>query len=116
MRVFLWSFIIFLALVKGEDNTEPLILTPFIKSGQIQQAREHSLVKLKNSLANTTLIDDLPIEILSYSGLLTVDSGCNSNIFFWYFPSTVRYTRLNLQFKMVFTHKYKFSMNLQLLL
>ncbi|KAL0268029.1 UNVERIFIED_CONTAM: hypothetical protein PYX00_010118 [Menopon gallinae] len=53
----------------------PLLLTPYIEAGKIDEARKLALVK------------GLKPEIVSYSGLITVDKVCDSNIFFWFFPS-----------------------------
>ncbi|KAF7288078.1 hypothetical protein GWI33_000131 [Rhynchophorus ferrugineus] len=55
----------------------PLILTPLIEQNKIQEAQNASLVTF-NGFKNFT----------SYSGYLTVDKDYNSNMFFWYFPST----------------------------
>lgn len=57
------------------DPGEPLILTPLIEAGKIEQARSQSYVK--------------PIKdgIVSYSGFFTVNKQYNSNLFFWFFPA-----------------------------
>uniref|UniRef100_UPI00398EB001 probable serine carboxypeptidase CPVL isoform X2 n=1 Tax=Pristiophorus japonicus TaxID=55135 RepID=UPI00398EB001 len=58
------------------DPGKPLFLTPYLESGEIEKARELSLVG--------------PLEgpvVKSYSGYLTVNKTCNSNLFFWFFPA-----------------------------
>lgn len=65
-----------------DDPGKPLILTPFIENGKIQQARNASLVYYKG-FKNVT----------SYSGYLTVDKNYNSNMFFWFFPSEIKYEK-----------------------
>ncbi|XP_046961869.1 venom serine carboxypeptidase-like [Vanessa cardui] len=57
------------------DNGTALILTPFIEKGQIEEARNASIVN-----------SDIFLGYQSYSGFLTVNKTYNSNIFFWYFP------------------------------
>jgi vitellogenic carboxypeptidase-like protein len=60
----------------NDDPGEPLFLTPFIESGQIDQARNLSRVNLKPDYAYP-----------SYSGYLTVNKTLESNLFFWFFPA-----------------------------
>eukprot|EP00062_Callorhinchus_milii_P015095 gi/632964986/ref/XP_007898667.1/ PREDICTED: probable serine carboxypeptidase CPVL [Callorhinchus milii] len=58
------------------DPGKPLMLTPYLEAGEIEKARELSLVG--------------PLEgpvVKSYSGYLTVNKTCNSNLFFWFFPA-----------------------------
>ncbi|KAL0274805.1 UNVERIFIED_CONTAM: hypothetical protein PYX00_002843 [Menopon gallinae] len=56
---------------------EKLILTPYIKSGQIDTARKLAQVP------------PLVGSVQSYSGFLTVDDeSCDSNMFFWFFPAS----------------------------
>ncbi|XP_041041021.1 probable serine carboxypeptidase CPVL isoform X2 [Carcharodon carcharias] len=58
------------------DPGKPLFLTPYLESGEIEKARELSLVG--------------PLEgpaVKSYSGFLTVNKSYNSNLFFWFFPA-----------------------------
>ncbi|XP_066571755.1 putative serine carboxypeptidase CPVL isoform X2 [Amia ocellicauda] len=63
----------------GSDPGKPLFLTPYLESGKIEEARKLSLV------------DPLPGgNVKSYSGYLTVNKTCNSNLFFWFFPAQVR--------------------------
>ena len=50
-------------------------MTPLIKSGKIELARNRSYVK--------PLINN----VVSYSGFFTVDKQYNSNLFFWFFPA-----------------------------
>lgn len=62
-----------------EDVGEPLLLTPLIESGKINEAREKSAV------------EHAEIEgINSYSGYFTVNKDYGSNMFFWFFPAQVR--------------------------
>jgi vitellogenic carboxypeptidase-like protein len=60
----------------NEDPGEPLFLTPYIESGQIDQARNLSRVNLHPDYAYP-----------SYSGYLTVNKTHDSNLFFWFFPA-----------------------------
>ncbi|XP_065202375.1 venom serine carboxypeptidase-like [Planococcus citri] len=55
---------------------DPLILTPLIKKGEINLAREKSYVK------------PLLPNIFSHSGFLTVNESTNSNLFFWFFKQS----------------------------
>nr|CAD7265441.1 unnamed protein product [Timema shepardi] len=59
------------------DPGPPLILTPLIEAGDIQQARNASRV---GSIDQT-------LDLESYSGFFTVDKKYDSNMFFWYFPA-----------------------------
>ncbi|XP_071942895.1 probable serine carboxypeptidase CPVL [Antedon mediterranea] len=59
------------------DPGKPLILTPYIESGNIDEGRKLSLVSTLNST------------IKSYAGYFTVDKTFNSNTFFWFFPAEV---------------------------
>lgn len=63
----------------AQDVGLPLRLTPYIKSGNIEEARALSL------------ITDLSPNITSYSGFFTVDEECDSNMFFWFFPAKNNY-------------------------
>ncbi|VVC99106.1 unnamed protein product [Leptidea sinapis] len=57
------------------DNGTALILTPFIETDQINEAR------------NACKVDPtLFLGVNSYSGFFTVNKTYNSNVFFWYFP------------------------------
>lgn len=58
------------------DPGAPLILTPLIEQGKIQEAVKASEVNF-NGFKN----------VKSYAGYLTVNKNYNSNMFFWYFPS-----------------------------
>ncbi|XP_051872859.1 probable serine carboxypeptidase CPVL isoform X2 [Pristis pectinata] len=60
----------------GVDPGKPLFLTPYLESGQVEKARELSLVGPL----------DGPV-VKSYSGYLTVNKTHNSNLFFWFFPA-----------------------------
>ena len=56
---------------------DPLILTPFIENGELEEARNLSMVKCGYS------------DIVSYTGFFTVNKKYNSNLFFWYIPAQV---------------------------
>ena len=58
------------------DPGEPLFLTPYIESGQLDQARNLSRVNLEPGYSHP-----------SYSGYLTVNKTHDSNLFFWFFPA-----------------------------
>jgi vitellogenic carboxypeptidase-like protein len=60
----------------NDDPGEPLFLTPYLESGQIDQARNLSRVNLQPDYSYP-----------SYSGYLTVNKTHESNLFFWFFPS-----------------------------
>ena len=59
-----------------DDPGQPLFLTPYLESGQIDQARNLSRVNLQ---------PDYPYP--SYAGYLTVNKTHDSNLFFWFFPA-----------------------------
>ena len=59
---------------------EPLFLTPYIQSGDLEAGREAARV-------DSSLLQGLNQEVESYSGLLTVDAPNNGNMFFWFFPA-----------------------------
>ena len=59
-----------------------LILTPYIESGNIEEARNLSRV------SGGPFPEDIP----SYSGFFTVNETYDSNLFFWFFPSEVSFT------------------------
>ncbi|XP_076326712.1 putative serine carboxypeptidase CPVL [Tachypleus tridentatus] len=61
----------------GSETGDPLFLTPLIESGNIEKARQESLVGPLLSAPNIT----------SYAALLTVNKTYNSNMFFWFFPA-----------------------------
>ncbi|RWS01434.1 putative serine carboxypeptidase CPVL-like protein [Dinothrombium tinctorium] len=61
----------------GGDCGEPLFLTPLIENGEIELAKQKSLV---HDIFNHTEFD-------SYSGFLTVNKSFNSNLFFIFFKS-----------------------------
>lgn len=60
------------------DPGSHLFLTPLIKAGEIEKAREEALVHGFDP-------------VISYSGYITVNEEYNSNLYFWYFPSEVLY-------------------------
>lgn len=63
----------------SEDAGEPLLLSPYIDSGKIEEARK--LAEVPAMLPGVT----------SYSGFITVDQACNANMFFWFFPAENNY-------------------------
>jgi vitellogenic carboxypeptidase-like protein len=60
----------------NDDPGQPLFLTPYIESGQIEQAKNLSRVNLQPDYSYP-----------SYSGYFTVNKTLESNIFFWFFPA-----------------------------
>ena len=60
-------------------DTEPLILTPYLASGKIQEAQQLATVKLWRS------------NVTSYSGYFTVNATDDSNMFFWFFPAEIEH-------------------------
>lgn len=71
------------------SSADPLLLTPLLSAGRVEDARKLALVKLRNVTSGSSVGDTLPVEVISYSGLLTVDDACHSTIFFWFFPAMV---------------------------
>ncbi|KAF5282412.1 hypothetical protein FQR65_LT14306 [Abscondita terminalis] len=67
-------------LEKELKSSPPLILTPYIESGNIEEARKLSEVKYEETE-----------DVKSYSGYFTVNEEFNSNLFFWFFPSETDY-------------------------
>lgn len=61
--------------LEGDAAGKTLVLTPYLKVGRASEARSLSLVT------------GLEPNLTSYAGFLTVDEECDSNLFFWYFPS-----------------------------
>lgn len=59
----------------GGNAGEPLILTPYLKSG---------LIELAQNLSRVPLTTKIGFE--SHAGFFTVDAQHNSNLYFWYFP------------------------------
>lgn len=57
------------------DAGSPLILTPYIKQGNIELAQNLSQVQLTEKLG-----------FRSHAGFFTVHNKYNSNLYFWYFP------------------------------
>ncbi|XP_069669042.1 venom serine carboxypeptidase-like [Periplaneta americana] len=64
------------AAVDGDAGSK-LMLTPYIESGNIDEARNLAAVKG----------EPFPADIPSYAGYLTVNKQFNSNLFFWFFPA-----------------------------
>ena len=56
---------------------DPLILTPLIENGNLDDAR------------NLSILDKRFSDIVSYTGFFTVNKKYNSNLFFWYVPAQV---------------------------
>ena len=56
----------------------PLLLSPYIESNRLNEAKDLSSVRFHEFL-----------NIKSYSGFLTVNEKYDSNLFFWFFPSMV---------------------------
>ena len=65
-----------------QDVGEPLYLTPYIHSGNIELGRE--LARVVGPMEG---IDIAKIE--SYSGFITTNAETESNMFFWFFPAMV---------------------------
>ncbi|XP_063231638.1 venom serine carboxypeptidase-like [Bacillus rossius redtenbacheri] len=63
-----------------DDPGEALILTPLIKAGDIERARD---------LARVGVLEE-GVDLESYSGFFTVDERFNSSLFFWYFPAETK--------------------------
>ncbi|CAF0777535.1 unnamed protein product [Adineta steineri] len=59
----------------NDDPGQPLFLTPYLEQGKVDEARKLSSVELT------------PYTRQSFSGYLTVNKTCNSNMFFWFFPA-----------------------------
>lgn len=62
--------------VPSRKAGDPLIITPLLKSGEIELAR------------NKSLVPPLLPNIFSHSGFLTVNETFNSNLFFWFFKQS----------------------------
>lgn len=60
--------------VQGDPGA-PLILTPLIEAGKINEAQ------------NACKMNPMKSNITSYAGFFTVDKKTNSNMFFWFFPA-----------------------------
>jgi len=85
--------VIFTQLANISARCQPLILTPYIEAGQIDEARGRSIVwNLPNASPR----------VESYSGYLTVNKEFDTNMFFWFFPAVVR---INLLFNFHFINK-----------
>ncbi|XP_035231146.1 probable serine carboxypeptidase CPVL [Stegodyphus dumicola] len=72
------SYQISRANMNAVSPNEPLILTPYIESGDIELAR---------NLSKTRPLPAANPHLLSYSGFFTVRKEYDSNIFFWFFPA-----------------------------
>lgn len=58
------------------QDGQPLILTPFIKNGELEKAREQSEVD-----------PSLFADVKSYAGYFTVNETAKWHLFSWYFPN-----------------------------
>ncbi|CAH1988617.1 unnamed protein product [Acanthoscelides obtectus] len=67
----------------GDDVGEPLILTPLLEQGRIKDARIAASVSLSGCAKDIT----------SYAGYFTINKQYNSNLYFWFFPSTSDYKK-----------------------
>ena len=65
---------------RAEDVGEPLFLTPYVDSGDVETGRQMARV-------DSTLLEGIDEDIESYSGFLTADKANNGNMFFWFFPA-----------------------------
>jgi len=65
---------------RAEDVGEPLFLTPYVESGDVETGRQMARV-------DSTLLEGIDEDIESYSGFLTADKANNGNMFFWFFPA-----------------------------
>ena len=64
-------------------NGDPLLLTPYIESGDIETGRDLARV--------TDPLPDIGSAISEhYTGFITTDRVNDGNMFFWFFPATVR--------------------------
>lgn len=59
-----------------EDVGEPLLLTPYLREGRIEEAQRAALVD-----------DPTFLGVTSYAGYFTVNERFDSNVWFWFFPS-----------------------------
>ena len=64
--------------IRKENVGDPLILTPMLEEGKVDEAQKASKVE------NFSNMD-------SYSGFFTVNKDYNSNLFFWFFPAAVSF-------------------------
>lgn len=65
-----------LPLSAADNVGKPLLLTPYISNYEDYRARQLARVDKKYFL-----------DVVSYSGYLTVDSKHNGNLWFWFFPA-----------------------------
>ena len=61
----------------------PAFLTPLLKQGRLEEARDRALVKGLEGQGRWT-------DMVSYAGFLTVNPAFDSNLYFWFFPSQSR--------------------------
>jgi hypothetical protein len=71
-----------------EEVGDPLFLSNFIEAGRVLDAREASIVRI-----NETQYPDLKLlnngGRETYSGYITINKACDSNLFFWFVPAKV---------------------------
>lgn len=58
----------------NDNPGQPLFLTPYIEKGEVEEARELSIVPAIQGLK-------------SYAGFFTVNASSNGNMYFWFFPA-----------------------------
>lgn len=83
LKVFIYLTIIIVGVQCtncNQEPNEPLILSPYIKNCQFAKAKELAAVKYPDLVSKG---------VKSYSGFLTVNKTCNSNLFFWFFLAKV---------------------------
>ena len=81
-----YLILIFSAMIckaSSQDVGEPLYLTPYIQSGDVELGRE--LARVVEPMEGIEVA-----ELESYSGFITTNASTESNMFFWFFPATVR--------------------------
>jgi hypothetical protein len=77
------------------SSEEPLMLTPYIESGNAVEGRLASRV--------TDPLEGLKRDqmVESYSGFLTVNKEPLRNSFFWFFPAMVRQIKIKIKLNMI---------------
>ncbi|CAG7678620.1 unnamed protein product [Allacma fusca] len=76
-------FGILITLLPFTFAVEELILTPLIREGNLDKAKEMAI----NNINLYNIKSSLNKPITSYSGYLTINEAYNSNLFFWLFPA-----------------------------
>lgn len=67
---------------------DPLYLTPYIQSGDVETGR--LMAKVTDELLGVENTDQPE----SYSGFITVNPDKDSNMYFWFFPAQVNFMNL----------------------